>query len=458
MWSEFSAPDSQSWQALWQKEVAGKTVEQLSRRSWEGLTYPAIAPPATPTPLAARATTLQDPEQLARGPYGLGALTALGKPAIEIDLAQFLHHQGRSVLIECLGEAEIRFTSASLVGSGADAVHELGWMLSGLIHLLQGLPEGSPTPLGIRLVAGPRLLLETAKFRAARRLLQEIEQAFELKAPLGLHLIQDERYLTLQDPHNNLLRSTTAALAALLAGADTCQLLPEGDRWASNVFHLAWAEAGLEGALDPVAGSGCIESLTRQLAEQAWQLALQPFDATTAWSQAVQQRASMEAALRRDEAVLVGVNRYVAGPAPERAPSSSWTPQTPVSLEHAQGILARGGSLDETGRLPKLPELRWAEVFESLSRRGRGRSLAVVVRDANPAKQDFIRQWLGQADLHPEWVDQPPSQGPWMLCAEECSGEPPLWAGKAPDGYAGIAVHRGCDRVTALEKLLEILP
>ena len=457
MWSEFSAPEADRWQALWLKESGGKTVEQLSRRSWEGLTYPAIAAPASPTPLLVRPTVLQDTQLLARGPYGLGALSALGRAAIEIDLAQFWHHQGPNVLVECLGSTEIRFTSASLVGSGADAVHELGWMLSGLIGLLQALPEDSPTPLGLRLVAGPRLLLETAKLRAARLLLTQIEKSFELKSPLGLHVIQDERYLTLQDPHNNLLRSTTTALAALLASADTCQLLPEDDRWASNVFHLACAEGGLEGALDPVAGSGCVESLTRQLAEEAWKLALQPFNPEQAWQQAALQRASQEAALRRDEAVLVGVNRYVAGPAPQAPPQESWTASAAVSLEHARGILARGGSLDETGRLPALPSLRWAEPFENLSRQGRGRSLAVVVRENNAAKQDFIRQWLAQADLQPQWLEEPPAQGPWMLCAEELVGEPPLWAGKALEGYSGIAVYRGCDRVAALEKLLEIL-
>ena len=41
MWSEFSVPTLDEWTALVAKEAGGKTAEQLSGRSWEGLNYEA---------------------------------------------------------------------------------------------------------------------------------------------------------------------------------------------------------------------------------------------------------------------------------------------------------------------------------------------------------------------------------------------------------------------------------
>jgi hypothetical protein len=92
MWSEFTPPALDDWLALVAKEASGKTPQQLSSRSWEGLIYPACGEPTQATTASQAAAmpnhhvldlkpddrlSLLAPAQVLRGPLGLGPLTAL---------------------------------------------------------------------------------------------------------------------------------------------------------------------------------------------------------------------------------------------------------------------------------------------------------------------------------------------------------------------------------------------
>jgi methylmalonyl-CoA mutase len=82
------------------------------------------------------------------------------------------------------------------------------------------------------------------------------------------------------DPHSNILRTTIAASAVGMGGADSVTVLPfdtalgSADafarRIARNTQTLLLEEAGLAHVADPGAGSGAVEELTRSLAETAW--------------------------------------------------------------------------------------------------------------------------------------------------------------------------------------------
>ena len=77
-----------------------------------------------------------------------------------------------------------------------------------------------------------------------------------------------------------MLRTTIAAFAAAVGGADSLLVvphtaalqLPDGDAraLARNLQHLLMEEAHLHRVMDPSAGSGAIEALTEALAEKAW--------------------------------------------------------------------------------------------------------------------------------------------------------------------------------------------
>ena len=91
--------------------------------------------------------------------------------------------------------------------------------------------------------------------------------------------------MTQRDPWVNMLRTTLAAFAAGVGGADTVQVhpfdaaIPDGldgtsasfaRRIARNTQLLLLEESHIGQVLDPAGGSWFVEDLTAQLAEQAW--------------------------------------------------------------------------------------------------------------------------------------------------------------------------------------------
>jgi len=90
------------------------------------------------------------------------------------------------------------------------------------------------------------------------------------------------RMMTRRDPYVNILRSTIAAFAAGLGGADAMTVLPFTaaiglpDRFARRVARntqlILLEESNLAKVADPAAGSGGIEDLTQQLCAAAWAL------------------------------------------------------------------------------------------------------------------------------------------------------------------------------------------
>ncbi len=422
-WSEFTPPSSEQWLELVKQECSGRVPRS---RSWEGLEYPLCGEPRWPGETAANDEGA--PELVLESPSA-------------VDLRQCWQEQHWQV-------AEgAQLSSHGWLQWGVDAVHELAWTIAGWVEVLRH----SSDPSGLRLGAGPRLLIEIAKFRAARRLAQTVTQALELPTPPTLHLFQDGRWHTRQDPHNNLLRTSLSMLAGFLGGAASLQPLPldnspEAIRWAANVVHLLRLESGLGSHTDPLRGSGLIEELTEQMAEKAW-AEVQRIEAAGGLARqsdleqrAALQRGAFETLLAEDAQGLVGVNRYVA-------------PQVPAEYAVAG--------------------LRWATGFEELHAKGQGRRVAVAVVGPDSAllkaRQAYVEQWLAMAGLqaqverHPEWPADRSFDEPWVLCSEDSlwstllAQQPTVLAGKPPDGWNGLAVYRGCNRLDVLQQLLEKL-
>jgi methylmalonyl-CoA mutase len=134
-----------------------------------------------------------------------------------------------------------------------------------------------------RLSADADQFLTMAKFRALRLLWARIEQASGL-APKPLFIAADTawRMLTQRDPYVNMLRATIATFSAGLGGANAITVLPHTQalglpdpfarRVARNTQLVLLEESNLAKVSDPAAGSGGIETLTRQLCEAAWGL------------------------------------------------------------------------------------------------------------------------------------------------------------------------------------------
>jgi methylmalonyl-CoA mutase len=175
---------------------------------------------------------------------------------------------------------------------GATATQQIAFSLNTAAALLADLPDAETTAadvaaaLHVHVAIGPSYFPEIAKLRALRRLWATLLHGFGLPAALNqslrIHATTATWTQTTLDAHTNLLRHTTEAMSAVLGGADSLTVAPfdclfaEANefsaRLARNLSVLLREEAGLGLVQDPAAGSYFIETLTDQLAQEAWLL------------------------------------------------------------------------------------------------------------------------------------------------------------------------------------------
>lgn len=237
-----------------------------------------------------------------------------------------------------------KFNSISISGyhmheAGATAVQELAYTLAdGREYVRAAQARGLDIDafagrLSFFFGIGMNFFLEVAKLRAARALWSKIMTELGAKDPRSLmlrtHCQTSGVSLTEQDPHNNIVRTTIEALAAVLGGTqslhtnsfDEAIALPTefSARIARNTQLILQHESRVTDVVDPLGGSYYIESLTADLVARAEALISQVESGggMTAAVQAGTPKLEIEkaAALRqarvdRGEDVIVGVNRY----------------------------------------------------------------------------------------------------------------------------------------------------
>lgn len=122
-----------------------------------------------------------------------------------------------------------------------------------------------------------------AKLRAARRLWRRVlELSGTGERGQHQHAVTSRPMLSKYDPWVNMLRTTVAAFAAGVGGADAVTVLPFdsplgrpdafGRRIARNTSALLISEAHVARVADPAGGSYAVEKLTDDLAVAAWEL------------------------------------------------------------------------------------------------------------------------------------------------------------------------------------------
>jgi len=173
--------------------------------------------------------------------------------------------------------------------AGGTEAQELALALASALSSLRALEKSGASlddargMISFRLAADPDQFLTLAKFRALRRLFARIEAACGLTPkPIHIHAETAWRMMTRRDPYVNLLRTTTAAFAAGIGGADRISVLPFTQalglpdgfarRLARNTQLVLLEEANLGRVEDAGAGAGGIETLTDELAAAAWAL------------------------------------------------------------------------------------------------------------------------------------------------------------------------------------------
>ena len=237
-----------------------------------------------------------------------------------------------------------KFNSISISGyhmqeAGATAEIELAYTLAdGLEYIRTGINAGMDID-----VFAPRLsffwgigmdhFTEIAKLRAARMLWAKIVKQFnpkdEKSLALRTHCQTSGWSLTEQDPFNNVARTTIEAAAAVFGGTqslhtnalDEAIALPTdfSARIARNTQIFLQTETQITKTVDPWAGSYYVESLTDEIAKNAWAL-IEEVEELGGMTKAIEAgipklrieeaSARKQARIDSNQDIIVGVNKY----------------------------------------------------------------------------------------------------------------------------------------------------
>lgn len=235
-----------------------------------------------------------------------------------------------------------------------------------------------------------------AKLRALRRLWAGIVEASgATPVAASIHAETSFRMLSNRDLGVNMLRSTIAALAAGLGGADSIAILPHTSalgltdasarRLARNTSLVLARESHLYRTIDPASGAGSIEALTEALEEKAWAL-FQRIEAARS-GPCFAMPAALDTGLLADEIAATRAARF-------KAIATRKTPLTGVSefpnlAETSAEVLLPAPLHAPTG---PFPSIRLAVPFEALRDRA----------DALPTRPKIFLAPLGRlADFTP---------------------------------------------------------
>jgi len=238
-----------------------------------------------------------------------------------------------------------KFNSISISGyhmqeAGADSKLELAFTLADGVEYIRaaqkaGLTVDQVAPrVSFFFAIGMNFYMEIAKLRAARLLwAQLIKDKFEPENPkscmLRTHCQTSGWSLTEQDPYNNIVRTTVEGMAAVFGGTQSLHTnsfdeaialpTPFSARVARNTQLIIQEETGIPHVADPWAGSYMMETLTKELADEAMKIIeeVEELGGMTAAIVSGMPKSRIEESAARRQAkidsgseVIVGVNKY----------------------------------------------------------------------------------------------------------------------------------------------------
>lgn len=373
--------------------------------------------------------------------------------------------------------------------AGASDAQEVGIAASVGVAYLRALVDGGLSvdqalaALEFRFAVTAEQFPSIAKLRAARRVwdrIAELSGAGDDRRGQRQHAVTSAAMLTRRDPWVNMLRTTIGCFAAAVGGADAITVRPFDSaigvsddfarRIARNTQAVLHDESSLARVLDAAGGSWFVESLTDELAEQAWTVftdiertggALARLDDGTMarFLAATQERRAADIAHRR--APITGVSEFAfVGEVPVERPSA---PSVPKGM---------------------LPRVRYAADYEALrdradaaSERPKAFLAALGPATQHSARVGFATNLLaaGGIDVVVGGVDEFAGSGTTVACV--CSsnkiyaddleaavsdlraaGATQVWvAGKSDSAAVDGAMFAGCDALAVLRAVLEEL-
>lgn len=299
--------------------------------------------------------------------------------------------------------------------AGASVVQELAYGLGALCELLSQTLDDGPSladtlpHLQFLTAVSTSYFVEIAKLRALRLLVPQVIDAFAAKTDPSIDISPSDLFVQVQtsrrtettyDPHMNMLRGTTEAMAAVLGGCDILSVRPYdaafrssdefGRRISRNVQRILQHEAHFESVSDPAAGAYYVEAATDQLAERAW-TAFQELEANGGLLDALQSgriqnqiadvRERRMASVENQDRILVGTNHYpdleetrlqdldpvVFSPNHGRVGGNSFLESLPSRQGNKEVVSDLRQALDTASReIEPLPEVRVASPIEKV--------------------------------------------------------------------------------------------
>jgi len=244
---------------------------------------------------------------------------------------------------EAIGAAPNGFVPFTIHGdameeAGATAAEEVGLTLAAGVDFLAAMGERevdagrAAAAIEFSFAIGSNYFFQIAKLRAFRMVWARAVERFcgKHEAARARIAARTSRWnKTVYDPHVNVLRTTTEAMAAVLGGADSVTVAPfdacykkpdeASRRLARNTQLLLKHEAWLNRVTDAGAGSYYLETLTDFLAREGWK-AMQAVEARGGYRKAKaegviarileQSLTARETAVAARRRVMVGTNQY----------------------------------------------------------------------------------------------------------------------------------------------------
>jgi methylmalonyl-CoA mutase len=125
------------------------------------------------------------------------------------------------------------------------------------------------------------LIESIAKLKALRLLWYQVARAYGHDdynmESLHIHARSEKANDGSYGPHENMLKGTFAAIAAITGGCDSLTIEadtqpPLMSRQARNISSILREESFLDQVSDPVAGAYAVESITNGIAKKAWEI------------------------------------------------------------------------------------------------------------------------------------------------------------------------------------------
>src|SRR5690625_4292152 len=181
----------------------------------------------------------------------------------------------------------ICINTVDIHNQGADAVTELAVSLAMAAHKIGDVQsfESFAKQVVFHFAIDTHFFMEIAKLRAFRVLWHTFSKAYSKKCiPVPLYSETSLRTYSKIDPNVNMLRAGNEAFSAILGGTDMLTVYPHtiltesseaAERLARNIQLILKEEMNIHYVSDPAGGSYYIDTLTKELVNQAWQLFLE---------------------------------------------------------------------------------------------------------------------------------------------------------------------------------------